>query len=481
MSIKKSIIGGVFWTTIESMVNRGFGLIIQFFLARLLFPEDYGLVGMAAVFISFLEIFNDLGMNAALVQKKAEKLTPAHFDTVFWTGVVWAFFLFLLMGLIGAPLAAQFYNQEKLSLIIPALSISILLSPVNLVHKAQLTKAMAFKKLAIINNTSNIIAGITAVALAFLGFGVWALVFYSIARVIVSMPLFFRATKWVPKFRWERGIFNEVFGFGAYTTGTAFFNKLTGNIDYLLVGKLLGASALGFYSFAFICTNAFRDQLVNIVNKVLYPVYASLQDDTRRMLDLFLKIISINNFIVYPIMLGLILFGEFMIPIFFGDKWNDSIPIIKILCIAVLIQMLNNSHTKLFRAAGEVRLEFNLQILKSIAYFVPLISLGVYLYDAIGAAIGFTVATFLAVSTSFYFMNKKFGLKIRETFHAVKVPVIMLFVCWPTTEFLKSFLDWRLCLVYYFCAFTFIYLILGKSQIDMMWNIVRRPRAIFKK
>src|SRR5699024_2822901 len=245
-----------------------------------------------------------LGMNAALIQKKEEKLTPAHFDTAFWTGLAWGLFLFLLMAFAGAPLVAQFYEEEQLKAIIPVMSLSLLLNPINMIHKAQLTKAMNFKKLALINNISSVTAGLVALLLAFLDFGVWALVFYAISKVVVALPLFFKATGWKPKMIWEKDKFQEIFNFGAYTTGTSLFNKLRGNIDFLLVGKLAGATALGFYTFAFMWTNIVRDQLVAIVNKVLYPVYTTLQDDKRKMLELFLKIVSINNFIVYPLILG---------------------------------------------------------------------------------------------------------------------------------------------------------------------------------
>src|SRR5699024_1908399 len=145
----------------------------------------FGIVGMAVVFISFLEVLNDLGMNAALIQKKEEKLTSEHFDTAFWTGLAWGLFLFLMMAVIGAPLVAQFYHEEQLRTIIPVMSLTLLLNPINLVHQAQLVKAMNFRKLALINNISNIAAGLIALLLAFLNFGVWALVFYSVSRVIV--------------------------------------------------------------------------------------------------------------------------------------------------------------------------------------------------------------------------------------------------------------------------------------------------------
>ena len=476
-SYKKSILGGVFWTTLEAVINRGFSFIIQLILARILFPEDYGLVGMAVVFISFLEVFNDLGMSAALIQRKEDKLTPEHFDTAFWTGIGWGGVLYLLMGVIGAPLVASFYEESQLKAIIPVMSLSLLLNPINLVHQAQLTRAMDFKKLAFVNNGGNITAGIIALLFAFLGFGVWTLVFYSVARAVITLPLYFRATRWFPSLVWKKDIFKDIFGFGAFTTGTAFFNKLTGSIDFLLVGKLVGATALGYYTFAFTITNLVRDQLVNIVNKVLYPVYAKMQDRKDQMLNLFFKIVSINNFIVYPIIVGIFLFAEFLVPIFFGSKWDNSIPIARVLCIAVLLQMMNNSHTRLFRAAGEVRLEMMLQIIKSVVFFVPLISLGVYLHGLMGAAYGFTLATFLAVSTSFYFMGRIFGMRLKQLFIAIKASFVMAVFCMITTEVLKMYLDWRVCLAYYLITLVAIYWLLGKDQLLMMWNIVKNPKA----
>lgn len=476
-SLKKSILGGVLWTTIETVINRGFGFVIQLFLAGLLLPEAYGLVGMAVVFISFLEIFNDLGMNAALIQRKKELLTPIHYDTAFWTGIVWSIFLYVVVVVLITPLAASFYNEEKLNVIMPVMSVTILLSPINLVHRAQLIKAMNFKKLALVNNTSNIISGIIALALAFLGAGVWALVFYAIVKVVVALPLFFKATKWTPVFRWSKDTFKEIFGFGAYTTGTSFSNKITGNIDYLLVGKLVGTVGLGYYTFAFILTNTLRSQIVAIINKVIYPVYATLQDNKKKMLGLFLKVVSLNNLIVYPIILGLFLFAEDIVPLFFGNKWNNSIPILKILCFAVFIQMLNNSHTTLFRAAGEVKLELKLQIIKSLVFFVPLISLGVYYYDLIGAAAGYTLATFLGVSLSFYFMHKIFNLKFLEVYKAVKASVFMMLFCLITTLFLKVFIIWWGALIYYILAVIGVYFIFAREQIVTIFKMVKGEKS----
>lgn len=472
-SLKKSILGGMFWTTFETVINRGLGFVIQLILARMLFPADFGLVGMAVVFISFIEVFNDLGMNAALIQKKDEHLTPLHYDTAFWTGIVWSIFLYFLIFFLLTPLAASFYHEQKLMLIMPVLSISILISPINLVHRAQLIKAMNFKKLAFVNNLSNIASGIIALILVFTGFGVWSLVFYSITKVVVALPFYFKATKWTPKLRWDKKVFKEIFGFGAYTTFTSLTAKITGNIDYLLVGKFIGASALGFYTFAFLLTDVVRDQIIAIVNKVIYPVYAKMQDDRVGMTNMFLKVVAFNNLVVYPIMLAIFLFSEDLLPIFFGNKWASSIPIIKILCFAVFIQMLNNSHTALLRAAGEVRLELLLQVIKSIGIFVPLISIGIYFYGTLGAAGGYTIGTFLAVSLSFYYMYKVFKLNPLRVFGATKASGLMLIITLPTILLLKNWLDWRICFIIFVALVLGTYYLFAKNQIMQMIDIVK--------
>src|SRR5690606_24782988 len=158
-----------------------------------------------------------------------------HYHTAFWTGVSWSGALYLLMSFALAPVTAQFYEQDLLKTLIPVLSLGILVNPVNLVHNAILTKKMDFKKLAFINNSSNLLSGAISVILAFSGAGVWALVFNYVAMVFFSIPLYFYATKWKPKFIWSREAFKDVFGFGIFTTGTNIVNYLANNVDFLFI------------------------------------------------------------------------------------------------------------------------------------------------------------------------------------------------------------------------------------------------------
>src|SRR5690606_593324 len=244
MVSKQLILKGVYWNGIQMIVNQSASFVIRLVLARILFPEQFGIVGMATVVIGFIQVLNDLGIAAALVQRKEGDLKEEHYHTAFWTGVSWSTTLYLLMSLVIGPVVAQFYNQDILETLIPVLSLGILFNPVNLVHNAILTKQMDFKKLAFVNNSSNLLSGAISILLAFLGAGVWALVFNYVAMIIFSIPLYFFATKWKPKFIWSKDAFKDVFGFGIYTTGTNIVNYLANNIDFLFIGKLMTAQQL---------------------------------------------------------------------------------------------------------------------------------------------------------------------------------------------------------------------------------------------
>lgn len=474
MNTSGKIFSGMIWTTLQTIINRSFGFVIKLFLARILFPEDYGLVGMAVVFTSFVAVFNDLGMGAALVQRRQDELREEHYHTAFWTGVFTSILVFLIVSFGVAPFAAWFYEEPMLKKIIPVLSVGILASPVNLVHRAQLTKSLNFKKLAIINNAGSIFSGILALILALLGAGVWSLVFNSVSAFIIAMPLYFKATGWTPKFIWEKDSFKDIFGFGIYTTGTQLFNRVTGQIDYLLVGKLIGSSYLGIYSFAFILTDTFRSQITGILGQVMYPIYAELQNDPKKLSEYFLKVIRYNALIIYPIMVMFIIFSKYMIPLIFGIKWQDSVVIVEILSVSVMIHMLVNSNTQLIRAYGKAKLELRMQFIKSIFLFVPLITLGTINYGIIGTAIGFTLAKFLGVLIAIFITRRLFSMSYTDFLKAIATPLLISFIP-GFLSFLLLYLNilWPYVLIFYIVAVLGLTLLLAKSEIRTFTNLLR--------
>ncbi|AYL95258.1 lipopolysaccharide biosynthesis protein [Mucilaginibacter celer] len=421
---KKLVASGIFWNLIQLVINQSFNFILKLVLAKLLFPSEFGVVGMATVFTGFVQVLNDLGIGAALVQRKDTQLSKAHYHTAFWTGVAWSIVLYLIMSFGIAPLASWFYNKPVLQSIIPVLSIGILFSPVNLVHRAQLTRQMNFKKLAFIDNTSNITVGIIAVIMAFRGAGVWALVFNVVGNVFFEMPMFFKATGWKPMFIFQKQAFKDVFGFGAYTTGSNILNYLYNNLDYLLIGKLLGATPLGVYTLAFVLTDTFRGRLMAVINNVMYPIYGKKQDDIVSLKRYYLKVVLFNCLFVFPVMIFFVAEGGPFVVSVFGTKWQGTVMPLQILSVSVMFHILVSGNTSLIRGLGKPGLEMKQQILKA-AIFLPSLAVGIYFYGIAGAAWAILLNKVIVVIVAQYTFKYLIPVKITisEFFNEIKPPL----------------------------------------------------------
>lgn len=382
----KDIITGVKWTSIQTIINRSFGFIIKIVLARILFPEDFGLIGMAVVFTSFIKVFTDLGFGAVLIQRKEESLNKEYFSTAFWTGVGWSVLIFLIVSFIIGPLTADLYDEPLLFYIVPALSLGILASPLNLVHRAQLIKSLSFKRLTVINNFSNITSGVIALVMAYYGAGVWALVFNSVANTFIAVPLFFKATGWTPQLVWKREYFQDLFGFGFFTTLSALVGKIMAQGDYFLIGKLLGKTELGLYSFGFILTDSIRAQVKSILNQVLYPIYSKFQSDKMKQEFIYSNNVFFNALLITPIMVTFIL-GVDIIPRIFGEKWVESTIIIQLVATSIIINGGSINITSVLRANNKVNIEFKFQLFKVLVLYLPMVYFGIIKYGIVGSAI----------------------------------------------------------------------------------------------
>jgi len=435
---KKLVASGIVWTLLQMAINQAFAFGLKLILAKLLFPSQFGLVGMAVIFTGFVQVLNDLGVGGALVQRKAEDLRNEHFHTAFWVGVIWSVLLYIIMSLGVARLAAAFYHEPMLIQIIPVLSLGILFSPVNLVHKAQLTKQMNFKKLAFIDNASNIAAGVIAFIMALMGAGVWSLVFNSVAMVLFAMPLFFNATKWKPAFIIEKQAFKDVFGFGVYTTGSNILNYMYNNIDYLLIGKLLGASSLGIYTLAFVLTDTFRGRLMTVINSVMYPIYGKKQGEPTALKRYYLKVILFNCLFIFPIMVYFIVSGEQFVVGIFGAKWAQTVAPLRILSLSVMLHILVSGNTALLRGLGKPGLEMKQQILKALI-FLPSLAIGIYYYGITGAAWAILLNKVVVVLFAQYTFNYLIPIKITftEFLIAIKAPVIAALITTVVALFFK--------------------------------------------
>jgi len=425
----KKIISGVKWAGVQLVFDTLFRFSIRLILARLLLPDQFGLIGMCTVFIAVAGAASELGVGEALIQKKENLEVEAMYSTAFWTAVAWGFGLFILMSFVVGPFAAYFYEQPILLKIIPALSIGIFLKPFTTIHMVILTREMDFKKIAKAYNSASFIAGVIAISCAFLNFGVWALVINSVLASSLALPFLYKATNWKPAFEWKKLHFKKIFSFGAFSSGTRIFSTITYNIDNLMIGKVLGASYLGAYTLSFSLTENLRQMISGVLNKVMYPVFGKNQDDKEKLKQYFLKIVNLNAILIYPLMVFFAIFAKDIILFLFGNKWEMAIMPLRILSIAMMIHLLVNSFTSIIRGIGKPQLELKIIMGLNLFVFLPALYFGITYYGLIGATLAVVLHKIALVISGLIVLKKEIQLKVSEVFQAVWRTFVSLTIC----------------------------------------------------
>ncbi|MEB8328230.1 lipopolysaccharide biosynthesis protein [Flavobacteriaceae bacterium KMM 6897] len=433
----KKIISGLKWSGVQLFVESGFRFLVQLILAKILLPEQFGLVAMCSIFIAVANAASELGMGAALIQKKEDSVAQSMYPTAFISGIIWGSFLFLLMSLLIGPMAAWFYREPFLTYLIPALSISVIVTPLSFIHHVILVRKMDFKSLAKILNTSAVIAGVVAVVSAIKGAGVWALVIHQVLSPLLALLFYYYMVGWTPKLTWNRQHFKAIFGFGAYATGTRIFSTVAYNIDNLLIGKLLGSSPLGAYSLAFNLTETLRQTLSKIINNVMFPVFGKNQDNSEKLKNYFLNIIKINAILIYPVMGFLLLFAREIIFLIFGDKWEDAVVPIQILSVAMMVHLMINSFGSLLRGIGKPALEMKIIIALTILVLIPGLVIGIKIAGLTGAAYAILVNKSTLVLAALVVLKKEINLKVSQVFRSVTKPVMALLVAMALVHLIK--------------------------------------------
>ncbi len=297
------------------LITWGITLVV----ARILSPSDYGLFGMALIYTGCIDYFNDMGLGTALVREK--KLSPAQLSSLFWfTNLVGlACFAF---GVATAPLVAHLFRQPSLTGILSLISLNFVLTSLYQIPWSILTKSIDFKGRSIAEAVGNVLSGFTTVVLAYHGYGVWALAWGPLIRSISITILVFSLAGWRPQLAFNWADTKAMVGFGVTMTGGRLAYYLYSSSPAFVIGKVLGESALGFYTLAYRLSVDVGDRLLNVLVQVSLPVYSKMQDDTRRLKTSFLQTIEIASGVVFPIYAGLFVVGKDVIPLLLGEKWT---------------------------------------------------------------------------------------------------------------------------------------------------------------
>lgn len=385
MSLKTATLSGIKWVFVTSISQRLLGIATTIFLARLLNPSDFGLFALAFVLIDGFGLFKSLGVDSALVRQK-ERVAEAA-DT--------AFCLIPLIGLslsallfLAAPLGASLLKSPALTPVVRTLSLLFVFNCLAQVPKILLEKELLFWKKSLAEIVSTALYSVIAVLLAFLGLGVWSLVYAYLSRIIVHMGMIWAFSGWRPHFRCRKDLAVEMLQYGKYVFGGSLLLFLRNNLDNVIVGRLLGLSALGFYALSYNLSTFTSTYVVGRMFGVFFPAFSKIQDDPVALHRGFLKSLKLISMIAIPFGLALVASSSLFLTVIYGEKWLPAKEVLRLLAIGGILRALGGSQALVFLAKGRSRLDFLLNLLHVGLFFVFIVPL-THLFGLNGA--GFVV------------------------------------------------------------------------------------------
>lgn len=350
MSLRSQAARGVFWSASGNWGFQLTSLAVFTILSRLLSPEDFGVVALALVFTGLLKLLAEQGLADALIQRT--ELEPEHMDTAFWVSIGTGTVLAALLA-VSSPLIADLVNEPEFAPVLTALSAVLILTGLSSVQRALLTRDMRFATLTARTLFSVVVGGLVGVVAALVGLGVWSLVLQQLTIEVVGVIVLWTAGGWRPRLRFSRAHLRDVLPFGANAAGFRLLRFFNTRVDNLVVGAVLGTTALGFYVVAYRLLEMLLNLTTTIVGKVAFPVFSRIQDDRERILSAYYRIISLTSAIAFPSFLGLVVVAPEVTQLVFGSQWEQSVPVMRVLALAGLIDSVIFLNNIVIKALGK--------------------------------------------------------------------------------------------------------------------------------
>lgn len=363
MSLKSQATAGLVWTFSQQFGNQIINFVISIILARLLLPEEFGLIGMVLVFITIGQALTDAGLTQSLIRDK--EVDQEDLSTVFFFNLAASILVYFIIYF-TAPYIAAFYDREVLIEIIRVLTLSFIISAFGAIQSTRLTKMMNFKTQTIISIPSTISSGILGVALAYSGFGVWSLVWMRVAESGIRTVQLWIYSKWTPSLVFSITKFKDHFNFGYKLTLSGLLDSIFSNIYIIIIGKYFSASQVGYYTRAQTMQQLPVSNISNALNKVTYPLFAFIQDDNKRLKRVYKQIMQTVVFIIAPILIFAAVLAEPVFRFLLTEKWLPAVPYFQILCVSGIFYPINAYNLNVLKVKGRSDLFLKLELIKKL-------------------------------------------------------------------------------------------------------------------
>ncbi len=408
-TLTKSVAHGVTSLGIAHALNQILHFVSTITLARLLLPEDFGIIAMTVIITDLVMNTGDMGFATALIQRK--EVTPSHLSTAFWTGLALGI-IFSIVTVAVSPFVADFFRNELVGPVLAVQSLIFVFAPLRYIHGSLLMKRLQFLRLSITEVGQGITYLVASISLAFAGFGVWSIVLGSLISQLVLVILRWILCRWHPSFTFSTTSLKELWRFGSNLTGSRIIHFLAKRLDYLIIGRFLTSAALGFYSMGYRVVSIPTTTLYITMGRVAFPAFSIIQDENERLRRGFLKSITFISIIGLPLFAGAAVVGPELIKVVLGQKWIDVTLPLQVLCIMGGFNTLGLAVIALVQSKGRTDINLKLSI-ANLVLLIPCLIIGVR-FGMIGVAIAISTVTFILWPVQQIFANRLIDLKMKE-------------------------------------------------------------------
>lgn len=424
-SVRTTFIANMIWRFAERCGNQIIQFVVQVILARLLMPSDYGIISLITVFITIFLVFAQSGLGQALVQKKAAD--NVDFSTVFYFSLAFSVVLYGILYLC-APIIAAFYEQPVVTNVVRALGVTIIIGAVNTVQLAYVQKTMQFRKFFYSSLGGVVVSAVVGIAMAYLGFGVWALVGQQISNQFVNMVILWFTMKWRPQrvFSLKKG--RSLFSFGWKILCSSLIDNIYSNIYSLTLGKFYSASDLGHYNRGKQFPQLIAQNINMTFESVLFPVLSEAQDEKERLKSMVRRSIVTSGFIIFPAMAGLGAVAEPLIKILLTDKWLPAVPFLQFCCFTYALWPIHTANLQAIRALGRSDIFLKLEIIKKILGVTILVITLKRGLNAImiGSCVSAVITSFINASPNKKLLGYSYVEQLKDVLPEAAASIIML-------------------------------------------------------
>ncbi len=444
------------WNLLDRVGAQLIAAVVGIALARILGIAEYGLIGALAIFTALSSALTDSGFSYALVRKP--HVTDQDYNTVFYYNLAVAILLYII-GYASAPAIASFFGEPLLVPVARVLFVVFIFNALCLIQNAKLVKEIDFRKVTIINLTAISASGIVALAMAYTGYGVWALVAQIVLQSFIKTVLQWIWGGWRPRAVFSTKSFREMFAFGSNLMIANVLNVLFLNLYSAIIGRIYSNRDLGLYTQAGKWSDMGITTLYGVIQNSTFTIFSNIQHDKERLLRSYRKTMRLTAFVTFPTLLGLMLTARPFILIFLGEKWSEAIPIFTLLLFAGIFTVLTAINGNFIRIEGNTRLVLRLELLK-IALFVAVLAL-TWQLPIIQLLWGMVATRAIVYVVHIVFIGKQVGYpwykQLQDILPSCGISLMMICFAYPVTFFVTNIyllfiMQIAICVVFYLCV-----------------------------